>query len=162
MLDDWDFHRHDKVSEFSLYSGYSKLISDSIFTPYFFAPAFALQASLPAPLPSYAIALLQTGAFLGRISCGFLADRFGVWLIFSSCGFLSALIVFALWIPQTGVAGTIIALILFGAVSAAWLTLISASCADISRPEELGGRLGMFWTIVCFSVLAGPPISGGE
>lgn len=134
----------------------------SLFTPFFFAPTLATANNLPSPLPSYSIAILQTGAILGRIICGFLADMFGVWRISTICGIGSAIIVLGLWIPKLNTGGTIFALISFGAFAAAWMVLISACCADISRPEETGGRIGMLWTLAAFAMLAGPPISGGK
>lgn len=161
------FHRnldsHDQVRP-SLIPPIPLLHPDviSLFTPFFFAPTLASANNLPSPLPSYAIAILQTGAFFGRISCGFLADRFGVWRVTTICGISSAIIILGLWIPKLNTAGTVFALISFGAMAAAWIALISACCANISRPEEIGGRLGMLWSLSGIAMLAGPPISGGE
>jgi MCP family monocarboxylic acid transporter-like MFS transporter 10 len=107
--------------------------------------------------------LLQSGSFLGRVLAGFLADKFGVWNVFVTMGLFSAVTLFALWTPTTlPDALVVIALILYGFGSGAWMTLVASSCAAISPLHEVGLRIGIIWTCTGPPALAGPVIVGGE
>lgn len=110
---------------------------------------------------AYAIVIAQTGAFLGRVTGGLLADRFGVWNAWGTMGVSMSITAFALW---TGTpihsAGVVIGLLLYGYTSGAYITLISASIASISPVAEIGTRMGMNWSAIAVPMLIGPVLSG--
>lgn len=109
---------------------------------------------------AYSIAIIQAGSFIGRVSSGFLADRFGVWTVFGTAGFASSISVFALWTANVGTAGSVIGLLVYGAASGAWITLVAACVASISPTCEIGMRLGMLWSAIALPILPGPVVSG--
>jgi len=132
-------------------------------SPYFNAPVYARANHTSAAIRDYSVVWIQLGSFLGRISAGFLADRLGVWRVFATDGAISAVVLFALWIPRgLADAPVVIGLILYGIMSGAWMSLVTASCAAISPLHENGSRLGMIWTLCALPSLAGPVICGGE
>ncbi|KAL1407862.1 hypothetical protein Q8F55_007298 [Vanrija albida] len=131
----------------------------SFFTPYFDAPVLAANNLTPT-VAAYAVALLQTGSFVGRVLAGVLADSMGVWNLFGSVGFATPVWVLATWIPHVGSAGGIVALLGYGVLSGAWITLVSASAAAISPTREIGLRLGMLWSATGPPILIGPSVSG--
>jgi len=139
------------------------VLTVSWLSPYFNAPIFASSNNVHPTIQSYAIAILQTGSFLGRALSGILADRYGVWHMYTASGLISAISLFAFWtgnpMPDAVV---VIGLLGYGFGSGAWISLVAASCASISPVREFGMRLGMLWSLSAIGILAGPVICGGE
>lgn len=109
------------------------------------------------------MAILQVGSFLGRALSGVLADKFGVWNMYTLSGLTSAISLFAFWIASPlPDAVIVLGLIIYGFGSGAWITLVAASCGAISPVREFGMRLGMLWSLSSIGILAGPVICGGE
>jgi len=133
-----------------------------MFSPYFDAPVLAASNHLPPTLASYSIAILQGGSFLGRATSGMLADRLGVWRVFTAMGLLTACVLFAFWTAPVNVPVTVAGMFLYGYTSGAWITLMSAVTVAISAPHEAGMRVGMLWTVVSLPILAGPVVCGGK
>ncbi|TXT09237.1 hypothetical protein VHUM_02711 [Vanrija humicola] len=131
----------------------------NFFTPYFDAPVLAA-SNLTPNVAAYAVALLQTGSFIGRALAGVLADKLGVWNLFGSVGLATPVWILATWIPHVGSGGGIVALLGYGVLSGAWITLVSASAAAISPTREIGLRLGMLWSATGPPILIGPSVSG--
>lgn len=124
----------------------------NMFSPYFDA------ALLPVASP---VAVLQAGSAVGRFSSGLLADRFGVWRTFLAASMCCAASLLAFWLPVALGAGaatqalSITGLVAYGLSSGAWVTLVSASCAAISR-RRTGARIGLLWSVVSLPILPGP------
>lgn len=134
----------------------------SLFSPYFDAPVLAEANGVPAAVKTYAIAILQAGSTLGRAASGVMADAFGIWRVFLATGLATAVVLFAFWTVPVGTAPTVLGMLLYGFTSGAWIMLLSAVTVSISKPEEVGMRVGMCWTVVSLPILAGPVICGGE
>ncbi|TXT13669.1 hypothetical protein VHUM_01036 [Vanrija humicola] len=136
-------------------------VSLNIFTPYFNAPVYAAGNRTNATVHAYSIVIMQTGAFLGRVTGGLLADRFGVWNAWGAAGVSMSITAFAFWTgTPIGSAGVVIGLLLYGYTSGAYITLISASIASISPVSEIGARMGMNWSAIAIPMLIGPVLSG--
>lgn len=123
----------------------------NMFSPYFDA------ALLPVSSP---VAILQAGSAVGRFSSGLLADRLGVWRTFLCASLCCAVSLLAFWLPVSLGAGgvqalSVVGLVAYGLSSGAWVTLVSASCAAISR-RRTGARIGLLWTVVSLPILPGP------
>lgn len=132
-------------------------------SPYFNAPIYASSNAIPQYILDYSIAILQAGGAVGRLTSGFLSDRFGVWnmYVFAACGMFVSLLAF--WVPTNEpVPVVIIGLILYGYFSGFWISSVGATCGAVSPTREYGMRLGMLWSLSSIGVLAGPPICGGE
>ncbi|WOO81387.1 MFS transporter asaE [Vanrija pseudolonga] len=136
------------------------VIAINFFTPYFNAPVYTAASHASPNVTAYSIAIIQAGSFIGRVSSGFLADRFGVWTVFGTAGFSSSISVFALWTANVATAGSVIGLLVYGAASGAWITLVAACVASISPTCEIGMRLGMLWSAIALPILPGPVVSG--
>lgn len=129
----------------------------------FFANSFSLVNGVAPNVAIYSVGLVNAGSFFGRGMSGFLADKLGVWRLFIGGGIGSAITLFALWTkPDIGTVGTIFGLVIFGATSGAFITLVAATCASISPVKEFGGRLGLTWSMSAFPILCGPQVSAGE
>lgn len=132
-------------------------------SPYFNAPVLARTNHASPTIIAYAVVILQTGSFFGRMICGPLADRFGVWKVFITAGLSSTITLLAFWVTG-GIndAAVVSGLFGLGMFSGAFMSLIGAACAAISPVEEVGTRIGILWTVSGFPCLAGPVICGGE
>ncbi|WOO80085.1 Fujikurins efflux protein [Vanrija pseudolonga] len=133
----------------------------NILSPFFHALPYAASNNVPDHIGQYAIAMAGAGSVVGRLASGVLADRIGVWYVFGSIGFSTAVVLFAFWTPPgIGTAPTVIGLVTYGWVSGSWFALIGSATASISPVEEVGMRIGML--ISCLSVpsLIGPVITG--
>lgn len=134
----------------------------SIMSPFYHGLVFARANNVPQYLSVYAIAMAGAGSVIGRLGTGFLADRFGVWNVFGTLGFVSSIVMFAFWTPPNiGTAPTLIGLIFIGAVSGGWWCLIASATAAISPLREVGMRIGMLITCCSIPTLVGPVICGG-
>lgn len=106
----------------------------------------------------------MSGSIVGRIAFGLLADRFGVWRIYGTVGFISSIVMFAFWLPpMNGGPGaealTIIGLLSYGVISGSWFTLVPSATAAISPVHEAGMRFGMLITVMAIPSLVGPVIT---
>lgn len=130
-------------------------------SPMFNAPIISRANRVSPWVADYSIAIMSAGGFFGRTISGLLADWFGVWNVFGTTSFLTAVVVFAFYIPcPIGDAAVVVAFLLYGWVSGAWLTLVSAVIASISPVEEVGLRIGIAWSVCGPTMIAGPVICG--
>ncbi|TXT07516.1 hypothetical protein VHUM_03236 [Vanrija humicola] len=135
----------------------------NILSPFFHALPYAASNNVPERIGEYAIAMAGAGSVVGRLVSGVVADRIGVWYVFGSIGFTTAVVLFAFWTPPgIGTAPTVIGLVTYGWFSGAWFAMVGSATASISPVEEVGMRIGML--ISCLSVpsLIGPVVTGGE
>jgi len=130
--------------------------------PFFDAIPFAEVNNVKPNVAEYSVAIIQTGSFAGRAVAGPLADAYGVWNVFGTATFASAVVVFAFWTGAPGPGVAITGLVLFGVTTGAWMTLVTAATAAISPVTEVGMRIGMLWTVGAIPNLVGPVICGGE
>lgn len=129
----------------------------------FDAPIIATANHASQPVYDYSIAIMGAGSFLGRTLSGVLADRFGVWNVFGTTSFATAIVLFGFYVAcPINDAALCVGFVLYGWVSGAWLTLVSAVIAKISPVEEVGLRIGMAWTVCGPTMIVGPVIVGGK
>ncbi|TXT11076.1 hypothetical protein VHUM_01827 [Vanrija humicola] len=131
------------------------------FTPYFQAPLYTSASALAPKYTTYAVTLVQTGATVGRLGGGVLADHFGAWRMFFTFGTATAVSLFAFWVVfPTPTPVAVIGLVSYGLTSGAYVTLVAGACATVSPLPELGMRMGMVWSIGGALSIVGPAISG--
>jgi MFS family permease len=73
---------------------------------------------------------------------------------------LSAIVVFALWLPSKGNALAITFSVIYGFTSGAFVALAPTLIAQISPIQEIGVRTGTCFFISSFAGLVGNPIAG--
>lgn len=115
--------------------------------------------NVPSHISDYAVAMALAGSLVGRCVLGWLADVIGVWKVFGSIGPISAIILFALWLPIVGTAPAIVGLIGYGMISGSWFALLPAATATISPVHEAGMRFGMLISVLAVPSLVGPVIT---
>lgn len=130
-------------------------------SPMFNAPIISRANKVSPWVADYSIALTSAGGFFGRTISGLLADWLGVWNVFGTTSFLTAIVMFGFYIPcPIPDAAVVIGFLLYGWVSGAWLTLVSAVIASISPVEEVGLRIGIAWSVCGPTMVCGPVICG--
>jgi predicted MFS family arabinose efflux permease len=103
---------------------------------------------------------LHNSSIFGRIVPGALADKLGKFNMQSICSIAAATIVLALGIPASSNAAFITFAGLYGFASGAFVSLLPAQIAHISKVEEIGVRVGVTFATVSFAGLVGNPIAG--
>lgn len=107
------------------------------------------------------LSLTCLSSLVGRAASGFLADRFGLFNIFSLACYGAGICVMAVWIPGGGNdVATVAFCVLFGLFSGAYVALMAALVARISPLEEVGYRNGVSQLFGSVGGLITSPIAG--
>ncbi|KAL1675151.1 major facilitator superfamily domain-containing protein [Schizophyllum commune] len=94
------------------------------FAPMLWLPTFASELNLSPFKSSVSLSVLNAGAALGRISTGFLSDRFNPWAVAFFTLLTTALSAFILWgVLAYTFAGLLAFSIVYGAFSGGWAAL---------------------------------------
>lgn len=129
--------------------------------PYFYIPTYAReQLGTSDSLALYMLVMSLAGTFFGRLASGIFAHYLGSTLTWALCCLGSAILCLS-WISIETERAFIAFSILWGFLSAALVTLPSATfasiCPDLSK---LGTRVGMSWSVSSIASLIGSPIAG--
>lgn len=99
-------------------------------------------------------------SIFGRIIPGALADKFGPFNFQSLMAFVSAIIVLALGLTASTNAAFIVYAVLYGFAQGAYVSLLPAQIASISKVEQIGVRTGVLFSVTSFAGLASNPVAG--
>jgi len=121
--------------------------------------AFARVHGVNKNLSSYLISILNAAGIFGRVLPNFLADRMGNFNLVIVASSWTALLIF-IWPSATNTGGIIAFAIFYGFFSGAYISLLPGCLTSLSRPGELGVRMGLAWGVVAIAALTGPPIAG--
>ncbi|KAJ4332669.1 hypothetical protein N0V95_009607, partial [Ascochyta clinopodiicola] len=94
-------------------------------------------------LAGYLLAVLNAASIFGRIIPGALADRVGIFNMQGLWSIIAAILVLALGLPASGNAAYITFSALYGFASGAFVSLLPAQMAHISKLEQIGVRVGV-------------------
>ncbi|KAI0310462.1 MFS general substrate transporter [Amylostereum chailletii] len=151
--------RQFKNPAFSLYTAAGFIGFLGLYTVLTFINASAPMQGVGDDLAPYLIAIANVGSMVGRIACGFIADRIGALNIMTPATALAGLFTY-IW-PYVFGTGPVLAItILYGISSGAYVALLAGPIMTMGRTEDLGRRTGMYFTVMALGALAGPPISG--
>ena len=137
-------------------------VTIGLYIPFFYIANFVqeLAGDTGSPednLSTYILAIMNIGGLIGRIVPAILSDRVGRFNLLVPCALLSGVLCMGLWLPTSFVTapGGRVALevafsLLFGFFSCGFISLINACVAEISKPEEVGSRIGLLYCITSF------------
>lgn len=111
------------------------------------------------PLYSYPHCLQIKNSIFGRIIPGALADKGGKYNMQILWCSLAGIIVLA-FVPASSNAAFIVFAVLYGFASGAYVSLLPAQIAHISRVDQIGFRVGLLFACISFAGLIGNPIGG--
>ncbi|KAL1920215.1 uncharacterized protein VTP21DRAFT_1361 [Calcarisporiella thermophila] len=136
------------------------LIFYSVFIPYFYIQIFADFEGVSANYTASLLPVLNGLGILARVLPGFLADHYGCLNILVPTTFISASLIFVLWLPSRTAPAVIAFSALYGLFSGGFISLLPAYIAKISPIEKYGARLGMVYAFASIANLIGPPTAG--
>ncbi|KAG6008921.1 hypothetical protein E4U54_008633 [Claviceps lovelessii] len=137
------------------------LIPFGLYTPIDFIPTVAKSEGMRESLAENLIAFYNAASLIGRAGSGFLADKFGLFNIFSLACYGAGICIMTVWIPGGGHdAATITFCLLFGLFSGAYVAILPALVARISPLEEVGYRNGISQLFGSVGGLVTSPIAG--
>ncbi|KAH8723922.1 major facilitator superfamily domain-containing protein [Phaeosphaeriaceae sp. PMI808] len=131
-----------------------------LFVPINFIELQAIHAGMSRRLAGYLLSVLNAASIFGRIIPGALADKVGKFNMQSLWCLVAGIVVLALGIPANSNAAFIVFAVLYGFASGAFVTLLPAQIAQISKVEQIGVRIGVAFGCLSFAGLAGNPIAG--
>lgn len=121
--------------------------------------AFAKSIGLSDTQASAMTAILNAGTAVGRPALGFLSDKVGRMEIATVATIITAVSIFALWLPSQNFALTIVFSIISGAtIGTFWMT-ISPLCVEVAGLKELPSMLALCWLTVILPTTFGEVIA---
>ncbi|KAF2867896.1 major facilitator superfamily domain-containing protein [Massariosphaeria phaeospora] len=131
-----------------------------LFIPINFIEVQALASGMSIRLAGYLLAILNTASIFGRVIPGALADKFGRFNMQVLMASFAGIIVLALALPASGNTAFIAFAAFYGFGSGAFVSLLPAQIAYISKVEEIGVRTGVVFSCIAIAGLVGNPIAG--
>ncbi|KAL4889083.1 MFS general substrate transporter [Aspergillus ambiguus] len=154
-----DFKHFQDFSYMAFVAAFTLMIA-SVYVPFFYIQRYALQLDVGDDMAFYLLSMMNATSLIGRIGPNILADRFGGVNVMAPACFLSAIILF-MWRFAHTLAGLIVISLLYGLISGGMVSLPPATIANLTiQQSELGGRMGLAYTIAAFGALIGNPIAG--
>lgn len=132
----------------------------AIFIPINFIEVQAISDGMSFHLAGYLLPILNAASIFGRIIPGALADKVGKFNMQSLWCLVAGILVLALGLPASGNAAYITFAALYGFSSGAYVALLPAQLAQISKVEQIGVRVGVTFACISFAGLVGNPIAG--
>ncbi|KAI0306270.1 MFS general substrate transporter [Multifurca ochricompacta] len=130
-----------------------------LYTVLTFIDESAPSQDVPEHLSFYLVSIANAGSAVGRLTSGILADRVGAINVMVPATFLAGVLTI-LWPHLRGTGALVTLALLYGASSGAFVGLIGVPMMALGDSTDIGRRTGMYFTILSFGALAGPPISG--
>ncbi|KAG8958689.1 hypothetical protein FRC03_008917 [Tulasnella sp. 419] len=116
-------------------------------------------SGVPPQFSFYLVSIANASSLIGRLSSGYLCDRFGNLNVLIPFNIVTALATFV-W-PFCRTQGSLIGVaICYGIPVGAFASLVGIPVASLGSTGDVGRRTGMLFTFCAFANLVGPPISG--
>lgn len=131
-----------------------------LYVPIDYMPVVSIRSGISTKLSRNLIAFYNAASLMGRLSSGYLSDRWGKFNVFVGACYTSGILILALWIPAVSAAASITFSVLFGLFSGAYIALMGALVAQISPLSEIGYRNGVSMLFSAVGGLVTNPIAG--
>ncbi|PIL24395.1 MFS general substrate transporter [Ganoderma sinense ZZ0214-1] len=153
-----DFSVFKNVS-FTLYTTSAFTAFLGLYTVLTYIDVNAVSIGINEDLAFYLLSIANACSAVGRIAGGLLADRAGPLNIMTPATLVAGVMTYV-WPFANSVGGNIAVAIVYGASSGVFVSLLSTPIVRMGRMEDVGVRVGMCFTVMALSAVAGPPISG--
>ncbi|POY76556.1 hypothetical protein BMF94_0397 [Rhodotorula taiwanensis] len=150
-----------REKSFALFVAAECIIMWGLYQAYFYIQDYGALHGVSHNVTQYALAILNGASVFGRIIPNWLADTYGPLTILTPQCFISGLLIF-LFIPMCkSEAGLITFAVLFGFSSGAYVSMMPATTASLTKDmRQLGHRTSLLFLAVSLFALTGTPISG--
>ncbi|GAM89554.1 hypothetical protein ANO11243_075930 [Dothideomycetidae sp. 11243] len=112
-------------------------------------------------LQGYLVPILNAASLFGRTIPGHVADKVGRFNVMTVMTLMSAVFIFAVWIPASTNAIVIAFAALYGFGSGAYISIMPTLVAEITKDmSKLGVRNGTSFAIISIAALIGSPLGG--
>jgi MFS family permease len=118
--------------------------------PLFYIVQYGEEKGISQRLSFDLLAIANAGSAFGRIIPGYMADVAGRYNLMIPATALSGVFSLALWLNVHNTAGIVVFAAIYGFFSGAYISLNTPCVAQISRPEQIGTRVGMTYSIFSF------------
>ncbi|KAF7320498.1 Monocarboxylate permease-like protein [Mycena chlorophos] len=151
-------------ARFVLLATGASLVALGLFVPFFFIASYANTlppSSLRTETGFLVLAILNAGGVLGRIAPAILSDALGRFNILAPTALISGVLCLTMWL----LAGSSLPVLLvfaatYGFSSGAFISLITPCVAQISDVRQIGGRIGLLYSVISVPAVIGPPVAG--
>ncbi|KAI0345395.1 MFS general substrate transporter [Trametopsis cervina] len=151
--------REFKSVVYSLYCLSAFVAFLGLYTVQTYIDVSASAAGVDSNFSFYLLSISNAGSAVGRIIAGPMVDSWGGFNVLIPYTFVCGAMTFG-W-PFIKSKGGFIAIgLVYGACSGVYAAMITAPIFTVGRTENIGLRIGMFFSILAFGAMAGPPISG--
>ncbi|KAH2115640.1 hypothetical protein KXW65_002373 [Aspergillus fumigatus] len=125
-------------------------------------PTYVRYAGFPLDVQFYALTLLNSMSFLGRVLPGLAADQLGRFNILLALVVMTLLVMGSVWLPfgSRGQATLYAVVAIFGFGSGGWLSLAPVCAGQLCQTEEYGRFYGTIYSVAAFGVLLTVPVGG--
>ncbi|KAF2132194.1 MFS general substrate transporter [Dothidotthia symphoricarpi CBS 119687] len=130
-----------------------------VFIPINYIQVSAIAHGMSLNMSAYLLPILNSASIFGRIIPGALADKGGKYNMQVLWCTLAGVITLA-FIPASSNATFVVFAVLYGFTSGAYVSLLPAQIAQISRVDQIGFRVGLLFSCISFAGLIGNPIGG--
>lgn len=118
--------------------------------PYFYIVEYAKYLSIPDHTAFYVLAVLNSGAFLGRIAPAYLSDKIGRFNILAPSAFFAGFLCLVFWPFAKSLISLMIFSALYGILSGSIVSVINPCVTQIRDATKIGTRIGMLYSILSF------------
>ncbi|KZT35856.1 MFS general substrate transporter [Sistotremastrum suecicum HHB10207 ss-3] len=130
-----------------------------LFTPLTFMSDQAQALGLSASFGTYLVAIVNGSTIIGRLTCGFVAVRFGSLNLMIISTTLAMIFTYA-WAYAKSLPSYIVVSCLYGISLGGFISLFPVPAAQMGPLEDVGRRTGLLLTILAIGSLIGPPVAG--
>ncbi|GAA6030283.1 hypothetical protein JCM8097_009027 [Rhodosporidiobolus ruineniae] len=150
-----------KETGFLLFVIGETIIMWGLYFSYFYIQDYARAYGVSKNLTDYALTILNAASIFGRIIPNWLADTYGPLTILTPNCIISGILCFC-FIPACKSAGGLIAFcILFGFSSGAYVSMMPATTASLTKDmTQVGHRTAVMFLVISIAGLTGTPITG--
>jgi len=148
-----------KSPPFTLYCMSAVLAFLGLYTCLTYIDVAAASMGANPNLSFYLVAIVKAASFVGRISSGFFADKYGGMNVLILFTVLAGAMTYA-WPYVSNFGGLVAIALIYGCASGAFVSLIPTPLAQMGDGADFGRRFGMAMSIMSVGALTGPPIAG--
>ena len=118
--------------------------------PYFYIVEYAKSLSIQDHTAFYVLAVLNSGAILGRIAPAYLSDKLGRFNILTPSAFFAGVLCLVFWPFARSLVPLMLFSALYGFLSGSFVSVINPCVAQIRDTTKIGTRLGILYSILSF------------